>query len=128
VPTVVPVLFVLVETLVQEMSYCETPKPLLLFCPVLYAVPPLPPLTLLMPGSLWTEPGDVAELPGLAALPWQLAPWGLGSPYAGAAPITAMAIMQPAENSLCLIFFLRSGRAAQRTHIWVHDLDGRRVQ
>jgi hypothetical protein len=41
---------------------------LLLFCPVLYAVPPLPPLKLLMPGSLWTEPGDVAELPGLTAV------------------------------------------------------------
>jgi hypothetical protein len=74
VPTLLPVLFVLLDTLVQEMSYCEAAPTLLFACAVLYAVPPLPPLALLMLGSLWTEPGDVAELPGLAALAWQLAP------------------------------------------------------
>jgi len=137
VPTGLPVLFVLVDTLVQEMSYCETPFPLLFgfACAVLYAVPPLPPLPpfrLTVPGSLWTEPGDVAELPGLDVLPWQLAPWGLGLAYAGAAPITAMVTMQLAESSLCLIFTLRFWvrRGAHPTGytmsmgIWFNDVPG----
>jgi hypothetical protein len=123
-----------VDTLVQEMSYCETPFPLLFgfACAVLYAVPPLPPFRLTVPGSLWTEPGDVAELPGLDVLPWQLAPWGLGLAYAGAAPITAMVTMQLAESSLCLIFTLRFWvrRAAHPTGytmsmgIWFNDVPG----
>jgi hypothetical protein len=92
----------------------------------LYAAPPVPPLpltpgTLAVAGSLCVEPGDVAELPGAMmagfallgdphALPWR------SSAYAGAAPITAMATMQLAENSLCLSFSSVSGRTAQRTH------------
>jgi hypothetical protein len=64
-----------------------------------------------MPPSLNTEPGDVAALPGvpppLASVVWQLLLWGLGSAYAGDAPMTAMATMHPAENSLCLMFTLR---------------------
>jgi hypothetical protein len=60
------------------------------------------------------------------ALPWRL------SAYAGAAPITAMATRQLAENSLCLIFPSVSGRAAPRTRngytmstgIWFNDVPG----
>jgi hypothetical protein len=103
-------------TLAQEVSYCEVAPTLLFACAVLYAVPPLPPLGLLMPGSLWTEPGDVAELPGVSWVGFPLGeacshvlPWPAGLAYAGAAPITAMVTMQLAENSLCLIFTLRLG-------------------
>jgi hypothetical protein len=102
-------------TLAQELSYCEGAPALL------YAAPPLPPLMLvvgapLLTGSLCVEPGDVAELPGaLVALfvlmgPAEFPHALLGPPllaYAGAAPITAMATMQLAESSLCLIFTLR---------------------
>jgi hypothetical protein len=95
-------------TLAQELSYCEGAPALL------YAAPPLPPLTLTVPGSLCVEPGDVTELPGPEVAGFAL--WGgplnphalLGPPlsaYAGAAPITAMATMQLAESSLCLIIY-----------------------
>jgi hypothetical protein len=111
----VPVLFAV--TLAQEVSYCEVAPTLLFNCAVLYAAPPLPPLTLttgvpLERGSLCVEPGDVAELPGalvasvaggLPPLVPHPKPWRL-SAYAGGAPMTAMATMQPAENSLCLMF------------------------
>jgi hypothetical protein len=110
----VPLLFAV--TLAQELSYCEgAPAP----CrALLYAAPPLPPLTLTVPGSLCVEPGDVMELPGPEVAGFAL--WGgplnphalLGPPllaYAGAALSTATAIMQLADNSLCLIFTLRLG-------------------
>jgi hypothetical protein len=107
-------------TLAQELSYCEGALP----CgppALLYAAPPLPPLMLvvgapLLTGSLCVEPGDVVELPGALVAAFALmGPAGfphalLGPPllaYAGAAPMTAMATMQLAENSLCLIFTLR---------------------
>ena len=67
----------------------------------MYAAPPVPPLTLTVPGSLCVEPGDVAALPGeLVAEPADVVvphpnPWRL-SEYAGAAP-AAMAIMQLAD-------------------------------
>jgi len=92
-------------TLAQEVSYCEVAPTLLFACAVAYAVPPLPPLGLLMPGSLWTEPGDVAELPGVSWAGFALwvdshmLPWPAGLAYAGAAPMTATATMQLAENS-----------------------------
>jgi hypothetical protein len=131
-PVLMPLGLVLFAvTLAQELSYCEGAPA------ALYAVPPLPPLGLLMPGSLWVEPGDVAELPGVswagsALSGGPLNPHALLGPpllaYAGAAPINAMATMQLAEDSLCLISFLRSGRAAQRTHNWVNDFDEHRVQ
>jgi hypothetical protein len=98
-------------TLAQELSYCEGAPA------ALYLTPPLPPLGLFptpfIKGSLCVEPGDVAELPGVS---W--AGFALGAPanpqlllgpplsaYAGAAPITAMATMQLAESSLCLIIY-----------------------
>jgi hypothetical protein len=68
----------------------------------LYDAPPVPPLTLTVPGSLCVEPGDVAALPGeLVAEPADVVvphpkPWRL-SEYAGAAPMAAMAIMQLAD-------------------------------
>jgi hypothetical protein len=106
----VPLLFAV--TLAQELSYCEGAPALL------YAAPPLPPFVLTVPGSLCVEPGDVMELPGPEVAGFALGPLGggplnphmlLGPPllaYAGAAPSTAMATMQPAENSLCLMFAL----------------------
>src|SRR4029077_11618287 len=76
----------LLVVLTQAVSYCEAAPTLLFSCALLYACPPLPPRGLLMPGSLNTEPGDVAALPGvpppLASVPWQLLPWGLGLAYA----------------------------------------------
>jgi hypothetical protein len=78
----------------------------------LYACPPVPPLGLFIKGSFFGEPGDVAELPGvLVAAPAAVVvphpkPWRL-SAYAGAAPMTAMATMALAVNSLCLMFALR---------------------
>ena len=58
-PVLMPLGLVLFAvTLAQELSYCEGAPA------ALYAVPPLPPLGLFMPGSLCVEPGDVAELPG----------------------------------------------------------------
>ena len=136
----VPVLFAV--TLAQEVSYCEVAPTLLFNCAVLYAAPPLPPLTLttgvpLERGSLCVEPGDVAELPGAMLAGFALLgdphmlPWPTGLACAGAAPITAMAIMQLAENSLCLIFFPPFlGTPAQRTRngytmsteIWFNDV------
>jgi hypothetical protein len=106
----VPLLFAV--TLAQELSYCEGAPALL------YAAPPLPPLTLTVPGSLCVEPGDVTELPGPEVAGFAL--WGgplnphalLGPPlsaYAGAALSTATAIMQLADNSLCFISSLRLG-------------------
>ena len=106
-PVLMPLGLVLFAvTLAQELSYCEGAPA------ALYAVPPLPPLGLFMPGSLCVEPGDVAELPGVSWAAFALG--GLPNPhmllgppllaYAGAAPITAMATMQLAENSLCLMF------------------------
>src|SRR6185295_19328720 len=59
---------------------------------------------LLVPGSLKFDPGDVAALPGVLVTPFfpHSTPWSV-SAYTGAAPITAMATMQLAENSLYLI-------------------------
>jgi hypothetical protein len=107
----VPVPFAV--TLAQELSYCEGAPA------ALYDTPPWPPSWLTVPGSLCVEPGDVTELPGplvaLFALVVPLVvPFGnphalLGPPllaYAGAAPMTAMATMQLAESSLCLMFAL----------------------
>lgn len=60
-PVLMPLGLVLFAvTLAQELSYCEGAPA------ALYAVPPLPPLGLFMPGSLCVEPGDVAELPGVS--------------------------------------------------------------
>ena len=75
----------------QAVSYCAAAPTLLFACALLYACPPLPPLALLpmkpvvvgSGGSLNTDPGDVAALPGVlpppTSVPWQLLPWGLGS-------------------------------------------------
>jgi hypothetical protein len=98
----------------------------------LYACPPLPPLGLLMPGSLNTEPGEVAALPGvpppLASVAWQLLLWGLGLAYAGgAAAMTAMATMQLTENGCASCSPSVSGRAPQRT-LSVTDVDRHLVQ
>ena len=114
----VPVLFAV--TLAQEVSYCEVAPTLLFACALLYATPPLPPFMLTVPGSLCVEPGDVTELPGPSWAGFALGPlggppnphmlpWPTGLAYAGAAPRTATATMQLAENSLCLIFSLRLG-------------------
>jgi hypothetical protein len=103
----VPVPFAV--TLAQEVSYCEVAPTLLFACAVLYAAPPLPPLTLTVPGSLCVEPGDVAELPGASVAGFALAgdphmlPWPTGLAYAGAAPMTATATMQLVQNSLYLM-------------------------
>jgi hypothetical protein len=110
-------------TLAQEVSYCEVAPTLLFACAVLYAAPPLPPgpLTPMGAGSLCTEPGDVAELPGALVAGFALLvdphalPLPTGLAYAGAAPMTAMATMQLAENSLCLMFGLRFRARTERT-------------
>jgi hypothetical protein len=66
-----------------------------------------------MVGSFFGEPGDVAELPGvLVAAPAGVVvphpkPWRLSADAGGATPLTAMATMQLAVNSLCLMFALR---------------------
>ncbi|MUL84667.1 MULTISPECIES: hypothetical protein [unclassified Mycolicibacterium] len=110
-------------TLAQELSYCEGAPALL------YAAPPLPPGTLTVPGSLCVEPGDVAELPGALVAGFALLeephalPWELGVAYAGAAPMTATATMQLAENSLCLMFALRFLGRTERCTSQVHDVD-----
>jgi hypothetical protein len=130
-PVLMPLGLVLFAvTLAQELSYCDGAPALL------YAVPPLPPLGLFMPGSLCVEPGDVAELPGVSWAAFALG--GLPNPhmllgppllaYAGAAPMTAMATMQLAESSLCLTFALRFLGARRTAHPRGHDVDGHLVQ
>src|SRR5215475_8024265 len=99
------------NALPQATSYCAgAPAPCRALEP--YAWLPLPPLTLLTPGSLNTEPGDVAALPGelVAPEPPHSTPWSV-SAYAGAAPpMIATATMQLAQDSLCLMSALLSGR------------------
>ena len=59
-PVLMPLGLVLFAvTLAQELSYCEGAPA------ALYAVPPLPPLGLLMPGSLNGDPGEELEWPGV---------------------------------------------------------------
>jgi hypothetical protein len=87
------------EVMAQAWSYCEAPPTGLCAFPAVYACPPVPPLGLLPMkpkegGSLNTDPGDVAALPGEPDSNWQVFPWGLGAAYAGAAPMTATPIMQ----------------------------------
>jgi hypothetical protein len=51
----------------QALSYCDGAPALL------YACPPLPPLTLPKPGSLNTDPGEAPECPGVESWPAEFA-------------------------------------------------------
>jgi hypothetical protein len=103
-------------TLLHAVSYCETP----FFGFWGDEILPWPPVALLMPGSLKIEPGEVAALPGdlppLLTVPPQSLGCFVASAYAGAAPMTATATMQLAQNSLCLMFTLRFWARTPRAH------------
>jgi hypothetical protein len=89
--------------LTQATSYCEGAPA------ALYAFPPVPPLVLLMPGSLNTDPGELAELPGRAEVCVQS--WLGGPAYAGAtAPVIMMPAIQVAAKNVRMIR-LHSGAA-----------------
>ena len=109
----------LLVVLTQAVSYCEAAPTLLFSCALLYACPPLPPRGLLMPGSLNTEPGDVAALPGvpppLASVPWQLLPWGLGLAYARRRADDGNSYHAARAKQFGSFLPSVSGRAAQRT-------------
>ena len=116
--TGVPVPCVL--ALVQAVSYCEgAPAPWRALVP--YFTLALPPLTLLTPGSLKIDPGAVAALPGDWLDFVQSWPWFASAYAVGAAPMTAMATMQLAANSLRLIFVLRF-RARSAAHPTGHTI------
>ncbi len=57
----------------QATSYCDGAPA------ALYAFPPVPPLVLLIPGSLNTDPGELAELPGRVVAENVVQSW-LGGP------------------------------------------------
>src|SRR5262249_54525166 len=66
--------------------------------------------------------------PPAASVAWQLFPWGLGMAYAGgAAPMTAMATRQLAENSLCFMLALRFRGARQGAPLYGNGGDGHLV-
>jgi hypothetical protein len=108
------------DALVQATSYCEGAPA------ALYAFPPVPPFMLpvfgpcavvLMPGSLNTDPGELAELPGRAEVvvqSWLGGPVPLGFPppaYAvgAAALVMMMPARQLAAKILCIMITFLSG-------------------
>ena len=88
----------------------------------------MPPLTLLMPGSLNGEPGEELEWPGVeppaASLSWQdwlggPVPLGLPPPAfatGAAAPTTTMPATQLAAKILSIMIAIRSGTHPWRTY------------